>query len=130
MKALDLGLGHLYFDIIRNEQMIKFHIGDYWNQYKQQEQEQHQQRNFTTIEAQPTTSIQVSSRARPIMIVGQSESVFAQYLARARASLHSTCLVLSSGSVQKANVCFFRNLKATSICCQPLCLESWNSEEH
>ena len=34
MKALDIGLGHLYFDVLRNEQMIEFHI-DYWNQHKQ-----------------------------------------------------------------------------------------------
>jgi hypothetical protein len=68
MKALDIGLGHLYFDVLRNEQMIEFHI-DYRNRHKQQEQK-HQQRNLTTIEA----------RARPISIAGQDESVFAQYL--------------------------------------------------
>jgi hypothetical protein len=35
---------------------------------------------MSTIEAQPKTSIQESSRARPIMIVGQVDSVFAQFL--------------------------------------------------
>ena len=51
--------------------MIEFH-SDYWNRQKE--------KNGSTIEAQATTSIRVSSKARPIMIVGQDESVFAQYL--------------------------------------------------
>jgi hypothetical protein len=71
MKDLDVGFGHCYFDIINNEQRIKFHI-DYWN------------RAFAStarpVEIKAATSIRVSSKARPIMIVGQDESVFAQYL--------------------------------------------------
>ena len=77
IKALDIGLGHSYFDIIRNEQMIEFHV-DYWNQLKRQEHPQ--QGDSSMIETRPTTSIRVSSHAKPIMIVGQDESVFAQYL--------------------------------------------------
>ena len=68
---LDIGLGHVYFDIVRNKRMIEFHI-DYWNCHKE--------KIWTTITAQATTSIRVSSKARPIMIVGQDESMFAQYL--------------------------------------------------
>jgi hypothetical protein len=70
MKDVDVELGHSYFDIISNEQQIEFHI-DYWNRTGQER-----------IEA--TTSIRVSSMARPIMIVGQDESVFAQYLLGAK----------------------------------------------
>jgi hypothetical protein len=31
---LDIGLGHVYFDIVRNKRMIEFHI-DYWNCHKE-----------------------------------------------------------------------------------------------
>ena len=71
INDLDIGLGHTYFNIVKNEHMIEYHI-DYWNLLKE--------RNGTTIEAQATTSIRVSSKPRPIMIIGQDESVFAQYL--------------------------------------------------
>ena len=71
---MDVGLGHTYFDIIRDEEVVEFHI-DYWNRQQNQE---------TTTTIQPTTSIRVSSMPRPIMIVGQDESVFAQYLLGAK----------------------------------------------
>ena len=71
MKDLDVGLGHCYFDIINNEQRIEFHI-DYWNRAVAS--------TARPVEIKATTSIRVSSKARPIMIVGQDESVFAQYL--------------------------------------------------
>jgi hypothetical protein len=64
-------MGHKYFDIISNEECIEFHI-DYWNRFRGQER------------IEPTTSIRVSPMARPIMIVGQDESVFAQYLLGAK----------------------------------------------
>ena len=47
IKGLDIGLGHSYFDIIRNEEVVEFHI-DYWNRRQNQE---------TTTTIQPTTSI-------------------------------------------------------------------------
>jgi hypothetical protein len=76
IKGLDIGFGHSYFDIIRDKEVVKFHI-DYWNRRQKQE-------TTTTTSIQPTTSIRVSSMARPIMIVGQDESVFAQYLLGAK----------------------------------------------
>jgi hypothetical protein len=76
IKGLDIGFGHSYFDIIRDEEVVEFHI-DYWNWRKKQE-------TTATTSIQPTTSIRVSSMARPIMIVGQDESVFAQYLLGAK----------------------------------------------
>ncbi len=71
LKDINVELGHRYFDIISNEDRIEFHIDD-WNQTAGREE----------IEA--STSILVSSKARPIMIVGQDESVFAQYLLGAK----------------------------------------------
>ncbi|KAI2513104.1 hypothetical protein MHU86_1396 [Fragilaria crotonensis] len=70
MKGLDIELGHHYFDIINNKEMLEFHI-DYWERSKAP---------LPPIPITPTTSIRVSSRAKPIIIVGQDESVFAQYL--------------------------------------------------
>ena len=74
LKAVDIGFGYSYFDIIADKEMIEFHI-DYWNrQIIQQGVPQiHQEKGATT-------SIRVSSKAKPIMIIGQDESVFAQYL--------------------------------------------------
>jgi hypothetical protein len=79
---LDIGFGHSYFDIVRNEQRIEFHI-DYWNRI-QGGADAALQRRLEDIKA--TTSIRVHSKARsrPIMIVGQDESVFAQYLLGAK----------------------------------------------
>jgi hypothetical protein len=36
IKSLDIGFGHSYFDIIRNEEIVEFHI-DYWNRTQNQE---------------------------------------------------------------------------------------------
>jgi hypothetical protein len=79
VKDLDIGLGHSYFDIIGNEQRVEFHI-DYWNRIRGSAAA------FTRRleDVNPTTSIRVSSKARPIMIVGQDESVFAQNLLGAK----------------------------------------------
>jgi hypothetical protein len=81
IKGLDIGLGHSYFNIIRNEEVVEFHI-DYWNRHYTTPPSPPGQETQPTI--QPTTSIRVSSMARPIMIVGQDESVFAQYLLGAK----------------------------------------------
>ena len=79
IHGLDIGLGHCYFDIINNEELVEFHI-DYWNRHCGADVGMSStQENIT-----PTTSIRVSSKARPIMIVGQDESVFAQYLLGAK----------------------------------------------
>ncbi len=70
IKDIDIELGHHYFDIINNKEMLKFHI-DYWEQNKAPP---------SPTPVTPTTSIRVSSRATPLIIVGQDKSVFAQYL--------------------------------------------------
>ena len=71
IKDLNLSFGYQYEDIIAGKSYIEFHHVDYWNQFSDKE----------TADPRPaTTSIRVSSRAKPIMIVGQDESVFAQYL--------------------------------------------------
>ncbi|KAI2490640.1 hypothetical protein MHU86_23939 [Fragilaria crotonensis] len=79
---LDIGFGHSYFDIVGNEQRIEFHI-DYWNRIRGGA-DAALARRLDDVKA--TTSIRVSSKARsrPIMIVGQDESVFAQYLLGAK----------------------------------------------
>ena len=74
IKGLDIGFGHSYFDIIRNEEVLEFHT-DYWNRKQNQE---------LTTTIQPTTSIRMSSTTRPMMIIGQDESAFTQYLLRAK----------------------------------------------
>ncbi len=70
MKDLDIELGHSYFDIINNKEMLEFHI-DYWDRSKALS---------PPLPITSSTSIRVSSRATPLIIVGQNESVFAQYL--------------------------------------------------
>jgi hypothetical protein len=77
IKDLNPEFGYTYFDIVSDQERIEFHV-DYWNQIihtttnaNQQSIQQHKK---------PTTSIRVSSQARPLMIIGQDESVFAQYL--------------------------------------------------
>ena len=69
-KDLDIEIGHHYFDIINNKEMIEFHI-DYWERNKAPP---------SPTPVTPSTSIRVSSQATPLIIVGQDESVFAQYL--------------------------------------------------
>ena len=66
IKSIDIEMGHRYFDIIQDEEHIEFHI-DYWSR-------------FGEAGITATKSLRVASRARPLMIVGQDESVFAQYL--------------------------------------------------
>jgi len=72
MPNVDVELGHRYFDIVQDEEHIEFHV-DYWNRF-----------GGGTERINPSRSIRVSSNARPIMIVGQDESVFAQYLLGAK----------------------------------------------
>ena len=79
IKALDIRLGHSYFDIVGNEQRIEFHI-DYWNRIRGGAAAL--TRRLEDVKAK--TSIRVSSKARPIVIVGQDEIVFAQYLLGAK----------------------------------------------
>ena len=64
------------------EERIEFHV-DYFNRIvqRQHQMEQPQPPPAMDITAKrATTSICVPARARPLMIVGQDESVFAQYL--------------------------------------------------
>ena len=70
INDLDLRLGHSYFDILKNIDMLEFHV-DYWNQCCNKNE------SSTDVTLHPTTSIRVSSRAAPLMIIGQDESVFA-----------------------------------------------------
>ena len=70
---LDLRLGHSYFDILTDTDMLEFHV-DYWNQCCNKNE------SSTDVTLHPTTSIRVSSGAAPLMIIGQDKSVFAQYL--------------------------------------------------
>ena len=70
IKDLDIELGHHYFDIINNKEMIEFHI-DYWERNKAPP---------SPTPVTPSTSIRVSSQATPLIIVGQDKSVFAQFL--------------------------------------------------
>ena len=76
IKDLNINFGYSYLDIVSNEERIEFHV-DYWNRIvaddTTNQQSSHQQ-------MKPATSIRVSPQTRPLMIVGQDESVFAQYL--------------------------------------------------
>ncbi|KAI2509788.1 hypothetical protein MHU86_4641 [Fragilaria crotonensis] len=73
LPNVDVEMGHSYFDIIQDEEHIEFHV-DYWNRFGAE----------GTERINPSRSIRVSSNARPIMIIGQDESVFAQYLMGAK----------------------------------------------
>ena len=83
IKNLNVAFGYSYFDIISNEEWIEFHV-DYWKSRIMEEKRTKQQppaiNDIQIEEKKATTSIRVSSATRPIMIVGQDESVFAQYL--------------------------------------------------
>ena len=72
MANVDVELGHRFFDIVNDAEHIEYHV-DYWNRF-----------GGGTDVINPTTSIRVSSNARPIMIIGQDESVFSQYLMGAK----------------------------------------------
>ena len=67
IRDLDIELGHHYIDITNNKEMLEFHI-DFWEQNKAPP---------SPTPVTPTTSIRVSSRATPLIIVGQDKSVFA-----------------------------------------------------
>jgi hypothetical protein len=74
---LNVTFGYSYLDIPTNEQRIEFHI-DCWNRIMQEQQPTAPP--VINEVKETTTSIRVSRSARSIMIVGQDESVFAQYL--------------------------------------------------
>jgi hypothetical protein len=79
MKGFDIDFGHSYYDIIHNKDMLEFHI-DYWDQSLSTNAAPFQPPATSTPIIIPTTSLRVSSRATPLIIVGQDESVSAQYL--------------------------------------------------
>ena len=70
IKGLDVRFGYHYEDIILGTSNVKFQV-DYWNQFSE---------TATGPRQEATISIRVSSQAKPMMIIGQDESVFAQYL--------------------------------------------------
>jgi hypothetical protein len=78
-SGLNLQLGHSYFDSIVNDtEMFEFH-SNYWDQCCSSIKNNGPSPPFVTALC-PTTSIRVSLTATPLMIIGQDESVFAQYL--------------------------------------------------
>jgi len=80
IKGVDIDFGYLYHDIVSDEKRIQFHV-DCWNRITRDQQQQEQSEEHAHFkEKMPSISIRVSSQARPLMIVGQDESVFAQYL--------------------------------------------------
>ena len=72
IKNLNSAFGYSYFDASTNEHRIEFHV-DYWRSVMDKQQ-------LPLPNWNVTTSSRVSATTRPIMIVGQDESVFAQYL--------------------------------------------------
>jgi hypothetical protein len=84
IKDLDLRFGYTYFNIFADKQMVEFHI-DYWSRVTRNttssiSTEGPQTEPQQLHQKQATTSVSVSLKTKPIMIVGQDESVFAQYL--------------------------------------------------
>jgi hypothetical protein len=80
IKNLNVAFGYSYFNICNNEEWIEFHV-DYWSRIM--EEGAKQQPASISIQYQDkksTTSVRVSRATRPIMIVGQDKSAFAQYL--------------------------------------------------
>jgi hypothetical protein len=89
IKNLNVMFGYSYFDNRSNKERIEIHV-DYWNRMMQQAkqgEEWHQDPTagiYNRQEKKPTTSIRVSARTQPIMIVRQDESDFAQYSIRSK----------------------------------------------
>ena len=79
IKTLDTNIGHHYFDIISNENRVEFHV-DYWRSCIVEQLKKTSEVTPLHQEIEATTSIQKSVSVRPLMIVGQDESVFSQYL--------------------------------------------------
>jgi hypothetical protein len=77
IKDIDIGYGYSYFDIIAEKDMIEFHT-DYWKRMTQPQTDSggppllplHIQQK------EATTSTRVSPKIKPLMIIGQDESVF------------------------------------------------------
>jgi hypothetical protein len=76
ISDLNVDFGYSYFDIVGNQEKLEFHV-DYWNRIIAAADANQQS---IQNEKKPTTSVRVSSQTRPLIIVGQDESVFAQYL--------------------------------------------------
>jgi hypothetical protein len=80
INGVDIDFGYSYHDNVSSGERIEFHF-DYWNRITRDQQQQEQSEEHAHFkEKMPSISIRVSSQARPLMIVGQDESVFAQYL--------------------------------------------------
>ena len=80
IKNLDMGFGYHFHDIIAGADCVEFHV-DYWNRLTADERETAAGGPASTVPIkEPIMSIRVSSKAKPVMIIGQDESVFAQYL--------------------------------------------------
>jgi hypothetical protein len=79
IEVLDIGFRRSYSDVIGNEELIEFQV-DYGNHIRGAAALTGTR--LDTVRA--TTSIRVSLKGRPTMIVGQDESVFAQYLLGAK----------------------------------------------
>jgi hypothetical protein len=82
INNLNFDFGYSYVHIINNdEERIEFHVDNLNRMIQEHQQQKEQTLSIDTIAAKaPTTSIRVTAQAQPIMIVGQDESVFAQYL--------------------------------------------------
>ena len=65
MVNVDIELGHRYFDIVKDAEHIEYDVVNYWNRF-----------GSGRDVINPTTSVRISSNARPIMIIGQDESIF------------------------------------------------------
>jgi hypothetical protein len=77
IKDLDVSFGYHYIDIRTGAPWIEFHV-DYWTRCTAQQDQEPEPEVREKKEA--SLSVRVSSGAKPIMIIGQDESVFAQYL--------------------------------------------------
>ncbi|KAI2511392.1 hypothetical protein MHU86_3003 [Fragilaria crotonensis] len=75
IKDLDVTFGYHYTDIRTGTPWIEFHV-DYWTRVTGQQEAREKK--------EASLSVRISSGAKPIMIIGQDESVFAQYLLGSR----------------------------------------------
>jgi hypothetical protein len=75
MSSLDLGITALCLTL----NLVEFHI-DYWRRVTTRDNKDQQHEKERREEKEPTTRIQVCWKTRPLMMVGQDDSVIAQYL--------------------------------------------------
>jgi hypothetical protein len=72
------GFGYHFQDIVAGADCVEFHV-DYWNCLTAEEQETAAGGPTSAVPMkEPSMSIRVSSKAKPVMIIRQDESVFAQ----------------------------------------------------